>query len=147
VLVFGQDCWCFRVGLLPRMQLGCTCHTRLLVGLKPALMHARSNCMRCCSPSFLRCRHGFCRNAEGQLDLPAERRLLGRIASMGEHVARVSPPCHCTVRVFRQKFARENAYGSHACSLEAILHACGQWHSSRVLTTSYRCHHDFVSKR
>jgi hypothetical protein len=46
-----------------------------------------------------------------------------------------------TVRGFRQKFTREDAIGSHACSLEALLlHACDQCHSSRVSTTSYHYH-------
>jgi hypothetical protein len=45
-----------------------------------------------------------------------------------------------TVRVFRKKIYLEDAIGSHACSLEA-LHACDQWHSSRVFTplTGWHC--------
>jgi hypothetical protein len=34
------------------------------------------------------------------------------------------------VRVFQQKFTLEDAFGSHACSLQA----CDQWHSSREST-------------
>jgi hypothetical protein len=44
----------------------------------------------------------------------------------------------CTVRVFRLKFTLEDAIGSHAFApLEAILHACDQWHYSRESTASY----------
>jgi hypothetical protein len=38
-----------------------------------------------------------------------------------------------TVRVFQQEFALEDAIGSHAARFK-LLHACGQWHSSRVST-------------
>ena len=53
----------------------------------------------------------------------------------------------CMVLVSRRNFALECAIGSHACSLEAILHACDQWHSSRVSTTSYQLTLYIVSHR
>jgi hypothetical protein len=41
----------------------------------------------------------------------------------------------CALRcVFRQSCTLEEVIDSHACSLEALVHACDQWHSSRLRT-------------
>jgi hypothetical protein len=39
-----------------------------------------------------------------------------------------------TVRVFQHKFTLEDTIGSHACSRAKLVHACDQWHTSRVST-------------
>ena len=55
---------------------------------------------------------------------------------------RVSPVAHhgYFVRFFRQEFTLEDAIGSTHLLRLKLLHACDQWHSSRMSAASHRCY-------